>query len=52
MFRNISVRIQTDLNALSGSDIYETLLSLEGIDKQSVSGIYVLTCENRNKEFL
>lgn len=29
--------IRTDLNALSGSDIYKTLLSLEGIDEQSVS---------------
>ena len=29
--------IRTDLNALSGSDIYDALLSLEGIDEQSVS---------------
>ena len=43
--------IQTDLNALSGSDIYETLLSLEGIDKQSVSAFMSSPVKIETKSF-
>lgn len=43
--------IQTDLNALSGFDIYETLLSLEGIDKQSVSAFMSSPVKIETKSF-